>query len=222
MGVGTIHTRELDKFVAECDRLGGIATPEAAKYVEGFGLRYDTRVDPSLDPFSDAYFAQQRALYTELAGRELDQETGEQTPLDATANVGGSNPYTSRDVGFIAKHARVIHTCLMMADRVLQQFRNRIRRIHAKPPSGSGLRRNAARRLRDELCKSCSDLRDHIYPPCAFSALVARLAKQCQCRIPGAVGAVEKPIPQSSRPRRQHEVSGHVEASGHVNSRIGC
>ncbi|MFO0937551.1 MAG: methyltransferase domain-containing protein [Gemmataceae bacterium] len=116
MGVGTIHSRDLDQFVSECDRRGGIAHPDAVKYVEDFDLRFETAVDKTLDPFSDAYFSQQQALYSELAGRKLDQSTGELSPLDPTAHTSGCNPYNSRDVGFISKHARTIHTCLLMAD----------------------------------------------------------------------------------------------------------
>ena len=116
MGVGHIHTRDLDAFVAECDRLGGIGHPDAGAYAADFVLSYDTPVDKALDPFSAEYFAQQVALYTEVAGQPLDQVKGEQMPLDVTARVGAANPYGVRDPNFISGNARAIHTCMMMAN----------------------------------------------------------------------------------------------------------
>ncbi len=116
MGVGTVHTRDLDAFVAECDRLGGIAHPAAAAYTADYRLTYSTPVNKALDPFSPEYFAQQLALYAEIAGRPLDQLTGEQMPLDVDGRVGTANPYGVRDVNFISRNARAIHTCMMMAN----------------------------------------------------------------------------------------------------------
>ena len=37
------------------------------------------------------------------------------TPLDVDAHVAACNPYADRDPGVIARHARVIHTCLAIA-----------------------------------------------------------------------------------------------------------
>jgi 2-polyprenyl-3-methyl-5-hydroxy-6-metoxy-1,4-benzoquinol methylase len=110
------HARELDKFVAACDAVGGVGHPAAAPLVEAFALTFDTKPDQSLDPFSDEYFAQQVELYKELSGRQLNQQDGEQTPLDVAAHAAGFNPYNNGDVGWIAKHARTIQTCVMLAN----------------------------------------------------------------------------------------------------------
>ncbi|GJG89161.1 hypothetical protein tb265_43420 [Gemmatimonadetes bacterium T265] len=116
MGVGTVRAADLDEFVAECDRRGGLGTAATEEYFAGFTYVPATRVDRSLDPFSDAYFDQQAALYREIAGREINQEEGERTLLDVAAHAAGQNPYNSPDVGFIAGHARAIQACLMIAD----------------------------------------------------------------------------------------------------------
>jgi hypothetical protein len=110
MGIGNLHARDLDAFVAECDQLGGISHPDALAYAADLRLTYDTRIDDTLDPFSDEYFAQQSALYAEIAGRPLDQLTGEQMALDVGARVDAANPYGVGDVSFVARNARVIHT----------------------------------------------------------------------------------------------------------------
>ena len=101
--------------IALCDRLGGIDAPAAADYIRDFRLNHATRVNESLDPFSDAYFNEQLTLYREIAGRDLDQETGELTTVDVERNWLAANPYGSRDIGFIARHARAIHSVLVTA-----------------------------------------------------------------------------------------------------------
>lgn len=110
------HARDLAQFVAECDKTGGVGNPETQKFLADFELRYDTQVDQSLDPFSDEYFRAQVALYTEISGRDLDQETGELAPLDVDQHVAAINPYNSRDIKFLSKHTRAVLTCLMLAD----------------------------------------------------------------------------------------------------------
>jgi SAM-dependent methyltransferase len=116
MGIGRLHATQLDRLVAEVDARGGLGTPDATAHLADFQLDFDTRPDGTLDPFSDGYFAQQQALYEELAGRPLDQTTGELTPLDVDAHAAGCNPYNSPDVRFISKHARAVLTAVMLAD----------------------------------------------------------------------------------------------------------
>lgn len=116
MGIGRLHATQLDRLVAEVDARGGLGTPDATAHLADFRLDFDTRPDGTLDPFSDRYFAQQQDLYEELAGRPLDQTTGELTPLDVDAHAAGCNPYNSTDVRFISKHARAVLTAVMMAD----------------------------------------------------------------------------------------------------------
>jgi 2-polyprenyl-3-methyl-5-hydroxy-6-metoxy-1,4-benzoquinol methylase len=114
--MGIFHTCDLDSFVAEVDRLGGLGHPNAKPYLANFRVQFETHVNPQLDPFSAEYFRQQVALYTELSGRKLDQQTGELMALDVAANVGGCNPYNLADLHFIARHTRTIHTCVMLAN----------------------------------------------------------------------------------------------------------
>lgn len=100
-----IHTSDLIAFVHDIDRRGGVSALPPA---DSFQIRYDTTIDQTLDPFSEEYFGQQVALYRELAGREVDQETGEQTDFDMAAHETACNPYNSADVKFVADHFRAI------------------------------------------------------------------------------------------------------------------
>lgn len=110
----TFHTSKLDEFVAECDRRGGIQHPDCVGFIHNFHLEFETNVEVTIDPFSDEYFKSQVALYEEIAGRKLDQDSGEQ--FDVPANFESPNPYASGDIRFIAKHARTILNCVMLAD----------------------------------------------------------------------------------------------------------
>lgn len=116
MGAGVIDVADLDAFVDECDRLGGIATPEARDFVADFSLDFHTPVDTRLDGFSPAYVEQQLALYREVSGREVDQETNEQTPVDLEGLATTANPYGTADVSRMAHHARTILTTVLVAD----------------------------------------------------------------------------------------------------------
>lgn len=112
----TWDTDSLDTFVAECDAMGGIASPECRAATKHFRFQPKVEVDVSLDPFSEAYFQQQLAVYSEIAGRELDQDTGEITPLDVGARVDAANPYGEDNIAFVSKHCRTVLTALMVAN----------------------------------------------------------------------------------------------------------
>lgn len=116
MGAGVILHGDLDAFVQECDRLGGLDDPRIADYFRDFEYRPTTHIDQQLDPFSEHYFQQQLQLYMELSGRQLNQSEGERTDLDVDSHVAGANPYRRSDIAFISKHARTIQTCLLMAN----------------------------------------------------------------------------------------------------------
>ncbi|MEM7062891.1 MAG: methyltransferase domain-containing protein [Cyanobacteria bacterium P01_B01_bin.77] len=116
MGVGRISASELDSFIQEVDKLGGPSSARAIDYLSDFSLTFKTKVDESLDPFSEDYCNCQLGLYRELSGRELNQETGEQTTIDVEVHSLGVNPYNSRDINFIAKHARAVLTAIYMAN----------------------------------------------------------------------------------------------------------
>jgi 2-polyprenyl-3-methyl-5-hydroxy-6-metoxy-1,4-benzoquinol methylase len=111
-----IHASRLDDLVSRIDALGGVGTPEIGREFYGFNVDFDTKVDESLDPFSDAYVANQVRLYEELSGRELDQSSGEMTLFDLEAHSTGPNPYNSRDVDFIARNSIAVMSMLRCAN----------------------------------------------------------------------------------------------------------
>ena len=112
----TWTTDTLDDFVAECDAMGGIASPTCRAATKHFRFVPITEVDVALDPFSDAYFKQQLNVYSEISGRTLDQDTGEITPLDVEARINTANPYGEDNIAFISKHCRTVLTALMVAN----------------------------------------------------------------------------------------------------------
>ena len=115
MAAGKVHSSELDAFVAECDRLGGPQHPNCVPFLSSFELIINTKVDQTLDPFSDEYFQQQLAVYREMSVRDLDQDVGEQAAVDVETNSLAANPYNSGDVKNISSHAKTITTVLSLA-----------------------------------------------------------------------------------------------------------
>lgn len=116
MTASTVHARDLDHFVAECDRLGDPNAPACAAYIRDFALAFDTSVDQNLDPFSGEYFAQMVTLYEEISGRKLDQSKGEMTPINVATHAAAVSPYNSTDTRFLTKHNRAVVTALMVAN----------------------------------------------------------------------------------------------------------
>lgn len=112
---GKVHTRDLDEFVARCDRLGGIADQRAREWTRDFSVAFDTEVDTSADPFSATYWDSQRKLHAELSGRVLDQEKTELTPIDVDLHLRAINPYNSKDPQFIARHKRAVLNAFLAA-----------------------------------------------------------------------------------------------------------
>ncbi len=114
--VGRVHASQIDNYVHECDqRFGGIHRPGWLEFVSDFELEFASKVDVTLDPFSDEYFRQQLALHRELTGRELDQAQNELVPVDVSANAGGVNPYNSNDIRAISRHAATLGIALRLA-----------------------------------------------------------------------------------------------------------
>ncbi|MEM8705832.1 MAG: class I SAM-dependent methyltransferase [Actinomycetota bacterium] len=116
MGVGAVHTADLDAFVVEYDDRHRLDPAAAAAWLADFELRHDTQVDVSLDGFSDEYRRQQLALYREISGRDLDQEVNELLDLWVPSVVDHVNPYNSDDPQRVAHHARTILTTILVAD----------------------------------------------------------------------------------------------------------
>ncbi len=112
----SVHTSELDDFVKYCDSLGGPESSESKALISNFRLQFDTEVNENLDPFSEKYCQQQIKLYTEISGREFNQDEGEMTFIDIEKCVRGVNPYASEDISFISKHVKAITTTLQIAN----------------------------------------------------------------------------------------------------------
>ena len=106
---------DLDRFVAEIDRCGGIRSEAAKGLLCDFVYETSIPFDQSLDPYSEAYFGLQRRLYEEISGRPLDQAKGELLDFQIGTYAAGVNPYASHDPVFIAEHARTIHSCVVLA-----------------------------------------------------------------------------------------------------------
>lgn len=116
MGVGSIKISDLDDFVEECDRLGGVQSIKAEPFISDFSLQLSIYVDEALDPFSPEYTNMQISVYKEISGRELNQVVGEQdVRVDVEKNIKTANPYGIKDTNFIAKHARAVLTSLLVS-----------------------------------------------------------------------------------------------------------
>jgi SAM-dependent methyltransferase len=115
--VTTIRPAALDAFVAfvddECG--GNLRDPRVIQRYEPFELAYETRVDPSFDPFGPDYFAAQLKLYQEIAGRPLDQWTGELHPVEIDSLLDAPNPQGILDVRHVSENVRALSSMLSMA-----------------------------------------------------------------------------------------------------------
>lgn len=110
------HTSKLDELchdIASCQ-----ANPQAPAILEkyaNFELLFDTHVDQSLSPYSQEYFEQQLNLYREIAGRDLDQESGELHPFDGHRLLDTPNPIGIFDAGQMGAHVRALTTMLSLS-----------------------------------------------------------------------------------------------------------
>ena len=111
-----VHTSQIDAYVeAVCAANGDFFHPSVAELYQPLELAYETSVDDSLSPYSDEYFSQQMALYAEIAGRPLDQATGELHPENIEPLKHAANPAGNREVADMAEHVRSIATMLGLA-----------------------------------------------------------------------------------------------------------
>jgi len=115
-GAGTVTRETLRAFVEKTDELGGPSAPAALAYFADFTYRRSVVVDQTLDPRSPEYCGQQLSLYTELAGRDLDQKEHELTDFDFDRSVDAANPYGHRSTRFLAEHARSVCEAIALAD----------------------------------------------------------------------------------------------------------
>jgi len=84
---------DLDQFVTDTDDLGTAGTPQVDEFWATISYQHDTPINQDLDPFSEEYAEQQIELYRELSGRDVDQETHEQSDVPVDHHVGAANPY---------------------------------------------------------------------------------------------------------------------------------
>lgn len=111
-----IHTSRLPEYLhAVVASNGDFRAPAVAERFLPLTLAFDTVVDQSLSPYSDAYFAQQLALYREISGRELDQASGELHPGDLDRLLTTPNPLGMPDVAEVGEHVRSVSTMLSLA-----------------------------------------------------------------------------------------------------------
>ena len=110
-----LRAEDLDDYVVRIDSLGGLGTPGADALTARTGYIPGVVVDTNLDPFSAEYFAQQLALYSEVAGRPLDQLTNEHTPFDIERHVTAINAYDHWVPGLLAEHWLRLGTALRLA-----------------------------------------------------------------------------------------------------------
>jgi SAM-dependent methyltransferase len=111
-----LHTSQLAEFADVVVKSGGDANKaDVFPDYDANDIEYDTNVDQDLDPFSDEYFAQQLKLYSEIAGRDLDQSSGELHPVDIESLLRAPNPFDSPIVSTVGEHLRVLSTMLSIA-----------------------------------------------------------------------------------------------------------
>lgn len=108
-------TSGLDAFVAAVDAVGGLGTLEAKSILADFTLAFDTSIDLTLDPYSEAYVACQIALYEEISGRQLNQSTNELTQFNIDDYAAAANPYCWRDPSALVMHHLRIGTAIRRA-----------------------------------------------------------------------------------------------------------
>ncbi len=94
----------LDEFVAMVDAKGGPPFLDSAPEWRSLSYRPSVKVDTAVDPFSDAYFALQTALYKEISGRDINQSANEKTDFNFEDHVASPNPYGGRDPNLVAIH----------------------------------------------------------------------------------------------------------------------
>lgn len=109
------QTSELDAFVAMAQKHGlNWDDPEMRSRYGDYRLKFESVVDSSLSPYSPEYFDQQLRLYSEIAGRPLDQASGELHEVDVEALVGGANPKGVQDVGDVGENSRCMLNMLAL------------------------------------------------------------------------------------------------------------
>ena len=106
---------QLDQFVAKSDSLGGPGTPGCQHLWASFSYEPTHQVDQALDPYSEAYVAEQVRLYEEISGRRYDVQKNEHTEFDVDLHIAAPNPYNHPDPGGLAIHLQRLARALRYA-----------------------------------------------------------------------------------------------------------
>ncbi|WZO99225.1 class I SAM-dependent methyltransferase [Isosphaeraceae bacterium EP7] len=109
------HAREIGRLVEEIDAFGGPNKPAMAAYTNEFILEYETEIDQTLDPFSEAYVSQQLALYREIVGRDPDPVDTEQYKIAVKLHAAAAHPLNDRNLSVTAKHMAAISNVIALA-----------------------------------------------------------------------------------------------------------
>lgn len=112
-----LHTEDLDSYVAFVDREcnGDLTDPRVLEKYLPISLQHKNKIDETIDPFSLEYFQSQVNLYEEIAGKRLDQWSGELHPVDIASLLNTPNPLGINRVDFIAEHVRALSTMLSLS-----------------------------------------------------------------------------------------------------------
>lgn len=113
-----LSTEELDSFVEfvdnECN--GNLRDSRIYEKFIPINLLHKTSINQSIDPFSDEYFQSQLDLYEEIAGRHLNQWSGELHPVEnMTALVNSHNPQGINDVSIVSENVRALSSMLSLS-----------------------------------------------------------------------------------------------------------
>lgn len=112
----TFSKADLPGFIAKVDALGGPSSAKAMEYWQGMRYRPQMKVNEDLDPFSEAYVEQQLALYHEISGRAIDQETNEQSDFNIDHHVAGANAYGMTNPNSMVRHYLRLSHLIAVAD----------------------------------------------------------------------------------------------------------
>src|ERR1700677_3423315 len=99
-----VTAAQLEECVQTSDSAGGPGSAGCDKYWTGFSYVPSIQVTQQLDPFSEAYVAEQTKLYEELAGHSYDVRQHEHTDFDVERYIAAVNPY-----GFVEPKALAVH-----------------------------------------------------------------------------------------------------------------
>jgi 2-polyprenyl-3-methyl-5-hydroxy-6-metoxy-1,4-benzoquinol methylase len=105
----------LEQFVATSDSFGGPGSPACEKFWADFSYSATYRVNQKLDPFSEAYVAEQIKLHEEISGRTYDVHQHEETVFDVERHIAATNPYDHPDPRALAIHVQRLSRALRYA-----------------------------------------------------------------------------------------------------------